>query len=189
MTVRSCSPRSVDTSEIERGDIITTHVSEYAIETYEQCSEEQVLVKRVIGIPGDRIVIDENGVMVNGAYIDEDYLTDEARAATYLSSGCNSVLLGEGEFYVLGDNRGVSLDSRYIGIIYAEDILYKQSTTPNSNFYLKLAFILAVLLLSICMCPLIEFIITECAWALIYGRKAREVSEKATSATHKDSEK
>lgn len=70
------------------------------------------LIKRVIGLPGDTVIVDLDEVRVNGVVIAEDYV---------LRSGGRSVhreqILGEGELYVLGDNRGNSKDSRDFGPI------------------------------------------------------------------------
>ena len=62
-------------------------------------------VKRVIGLPGDSIRIERGVVYRNGEAIDEPYLTHFASYST------EEITLGEGEYYVLGDNRPVSHDS------------------------------------------------------------------------------
>lgn len=70
------------------------------------------LIKRVIGLPGDTVTVDEDEVRVNGVLIHEDYV---------LRAGARSIhrerTLGAGELYVLGDNRGNSKDSRDFGPI------------------------------------------------------------------------
>ncbi|MDO5732318.1 MAG: signal peptidase I [Eubacteriales bacterium] len=76
------------------------------------------LVKRVIGLPGDLIQIKEGGVYRNGEKLTEDYL-DRSVQTLGVERGFDEVLVPEGEVYVLGDNRGVSSDSRYFGSIDA----------------------------------------------------------------------
>ena len=71
---------------------------------------------------------------VNDQLLIEDYLSDEAAKKTYEVGKINCVELGENEYFVMGDNRGASLDSRTFGAIASDDIFYKQSETPTLRF-------------------------------------------------------
>ena len=62
-------------------------------------------VKRIIGLPGDTIRVEKGTVIRNGEPLDEPYLTHAASYST------EEITLGEGEYYVLGDNRPISHDS------------------------------------------------------------------------------
>lgn len=66
-------------------------------------------IKRIIALPGETVQIIENRILVNGVELKEDYGKDPMDSAGIASE---PVLLGEGEYFVLGDNRLVSLDSR-----------------------------------------------------------------------------
>lgn len=66
-------------------------------------------IKRVIALPGETIQIIENRIFVNGAELKEDFGKDPMDSAGIASE---PILLGAGEYFVLGDNRLVSLDSR-----------------------------------------------------------------------------
>ncbi len=102
---------------ITYGDIITINANDL----YEPHIQDKNIIKRVIGLPGDSIDISNGFVYRNGEKLDEEYLdnvvTDERNEAH------SHVLLSDDEYYVLGDNRPVSLDSRTFGPIRKDRII------------------------------------------------------------------
>lgn len=87
--------RIYNTDNIERGDIIVFYSDELS----------EVVIKRAIGLPGDKIVIHDGIVNVNGEDLKEDYVkNNEILNATFN--------VPEGKFFFLGDNRKVSNDAR-----------------------------------------------------------------------------
>ena len=80
-------------------------------------------IKRIIGLPGESVRIDNNGVIyVNGEIMNENYGRE-----VILDPGVakNEITLGEDEYFVIGDNRNKSTDSRdpMVGNIHRDDIL------------------------------------------------------------------
>jgi len=86
----------------------------------------QYYIKRIIGLPGETLEIERNRIIVfnreypGGLAIKEDYLDESSRQADL---GKTKITLGEDEFYVLGDNRRSSYDSRRWGVLPRSDIV------------------------------------------------------------------
>ena len=75
---------------------------------------DEYYVKRIYGLPGETIYIDKNSIYVNGEKIDDPYAKD-AMDDDLVEIGTpeQPYKLKENEYYVLGDHRSVSMDSRY----------------------------------------------------------------------------
>ena len=94
----------------QQGDVIVFHFPR---------DPSRDFVKRVIGVPGDVVTMQDGFVRVNGATLEEPYLTVRD------TSDLVPVRLGEKEYFVLGDNRRGSNDSRNWGAVPEENILGK----------------------------------------------------------------
>ena len=71
---------------------------------------KEYYIKRIIGMPGETVNIDEDGtIYINGEVLEENY----GYGSTEPQERGSEVVLSEDEYFVLGDNREVSLDSRY----------------------------------------------------------------------------
>lgn len=107
--------------EIERFDIVVIK------------KENDYLIKRVIGMPGETVEYKNNKLYINGKNIDEKFIhekTNDFIMEEKIPDDC---------YFVVGDNRPVSNDSRYIGVINKKDILGKTSLVifPFSRFGIK----------------------------------------------------
>jgi len=76
-------------------------------------------IKRIVGIPGDEVEIRNGSVFVNGAKVDEPYLTPEFRD----HESFHRVLVPRDKYFVLGDHRNSSNDSRNWGFV-PRDLIY-----------------------------------------------------------------
>lgn len=99
---------------LERGNIVICKPTNY----------DEIIIKRIIGVPGDVIDIDyENGVVYrNGVALVEDYVKAPTRADLGLEL---PITVDEDCYFVMGDNRNNSLDSRYppIGLIHRDEVI------------------------------------------------------------------
>lgn len=100
-----------DVGEIKRGDIVSFEAP------YE---DNKYFTKRIIGLPGDFIELKDGEVYINGELLEENYTKGETWSLTE-----DNLVVPEGRYYVLGDNREHSSDSRYFGTIEKSDMVGK----------------------------------------------------------------
>lgn len=119
---------------VKRGDIVVV--------TMEEKGQKTHWVKRVIGMPGDTISCVNDIVFINGKvldetqYIDPDYRQSCVDQFGYFNKVLNAdnsdvqdfeeVKLGDDEYYVMGDNRPYSKDSRYVGPVKKSQLFAKK---------------------------------------------------------------
>ncbi|MBQ1877322.1 MAG: signal peptidase I, partial [Erysipelotrichaceae bacterium] len=107
--------------EIQRFDIVVIDLD----------SKEENLIKRVIGLPNETIRYENSKLYVNGQLVEEPFLDSEyvAQQVKKTTDGLFTknftYILGEDEYFCLGDNRLVSMDSRYYGPFRRDNILSK----------------------------------------------------------------
>ena len=104
----------------QRGDIVICHYPETAEGGYLD-QKNTCYVKRVIGLPGDTVSIRQGTVYINGEALKESYLETERID----SQSMEAVVLEEGEYFLMGDNRSDSTDSRRMGAVERGKILGK----------------------------------------------------------------
>lgn len=101
------------TSEPQRYDVVAIH------------TPSMDLIKRIIALPGETVSIDENGkIRINGEII-EDPFAEEAIRQDMRGLAANTIILKDNEYFVMGDNRNASTDSRTIGPIQKKQIIGK----------------------------------------------------------------
>lgn len=80
----------------------------------------QKLIKRVIGLPGEKVEFKNNKLYINGEYIEEDFLGSKSFNFNITNLGYD--VIPNDEYLLVGDNREASYDSRYFGTVKKEDI-------------------------------------------------------------------
>lgn len=100
-------------NSIQRGDVVAAR--------FPADPDRTKLIKRVVGLPGELVYGSEGKIFVNGSQLDETNYTPISGVAPYTES--TAVLLGENEYFLVGDNRPGSSDSRLWGPVQKRDIV------------------------------------------------------------------
>ncbi|HYD35585.1 MAG TPA: signal peptidase I [Vitreimonas sp.] len=104
----------------QRGDIVVFHAPETA-----NCPKGTGcdFIKRVLAVPGESVQVDNNHIIVNGTPIQETYIPADYQTLPGAYTKNKTVTLGPDEYFVVGDNRTYSSDSRAWGPIRKTDIV------------------------------------------------------------------
>jgi len=97
-------------TSIERGDVVVFHYPR---------DPEKSYIKRVIALPGDKLRIDHGQVWVNGKALTENYVPDMYRD----SRSYGETVIPDDAYFVMGDHRSISSDSREFGVV-ERDLIY-----------------------------------------------------------------
>lgn len=108
--------------DVREGDIVV-----FSHPPLDECggSQEDDLVKRVIALPGQTIYSQGNTIYINGKPLAEPYLPSYDPLGRPIASKQHPYKVPTGDFYVMGDNREISCDSRYWGPITGSSIVGK----------------------------------------------------------------
>lgn len=105
-------------NNLKRGDVIVFHAPP---------DHEKLYIKRIVGMPGDSVKIQDGNVYLNNQLFDESsYLQPGVRTTpeAFLSDG-QTVVVPQGQFFAMGDNRPNSSDSRDFGFVTPELLVGK----------------------------------------------------------------
>jgi signal peptidase I len=96
----------------ERGDLVVVR----------DAIRKDFVVKRVVALPGERVHFKDGAVWINGEHLVEPYLSTGTR--TMVPEGVDSLMIiGSNRYFVMGDNREISEDSRTYGAVTRDQIL------------------------------------------------------------------
>jgi signal peptidase I len=99
----------------ERGDIVVFETPEKAVR---RCGAGGTFVKRIVGLPGDHIAQTDGVLYVDGQPLDEPYVNGGPRGPDFAERA-----LEADEYFMMGDNRGESCDSRAWGPVTRDDLI------------------------------------------------------------------
>ena len=114
---------------LEDGDIMILNEIGYRIHGLERYDiavakiDGELLIKRVIGLPGDKIEYRDNKLYVNGEFFYEEFKHGDT--SDFSISELGSDVVPENSYFLVGDNRGNSKDSRTVGFIPKDKIIGK----------------------------------------------------------------
>ena len=91
------------------------HINRFDIVVLKIDDREDNLIKRIIGLPGETVEIKDNEIYINDKKLEDKY----GYGVTY---NIDKVTLKKDEYFILGDNRKISLDSRVFGTIHKDEI-------------------------------------------------------------------
>ena len=97
-----------------RGDIIVFHAPPEPTQDY---------VKRIIGLPGDIITVKNTTIIVDGATLNETYVASQDQGVPAGARVITNMVVPTDDYFVLGDNRAVSSDSRIWGFVPRQNII------------------------------------------------------------------
>lgn len=104
---------------LKNGDILLlyklSNIDRLDIIVLDEEKDNEKIIKRVIGLPGETVAIKKGKIYINDKVIDDEYAYGE-------TSDYNKVTLRDDEYFILGDNRLISKDSRYFGPIKDNEI-------------------------------------------------------------------
>lgn len=109
---------------LEKISVRTHHLSRFDIIVFQTDADDHdgYFIKRIIGLPGETVQVKDGCIYIDGNLLQEDYGKETMEDA---GIAAEKILLGESEYFVLGDNRNDSKDSRYfaVGPVDEEKIL------------------------------------------------------------------
>ena len=111
-------------------------------------SKDEAYIKRIIGLPGDEIeIVPKKGVYINGILLEEPYKKEVFEGLCEENMFCGPYIVPENNYYMMGDNRNDSTDSRYWGTLPENRVvgkaflrfwpLYRIGLLKHSEYELK----------------------------------------------------
>lgn len=124
---------------LQRGDIILFKATYYLVDFDIEYDSDEFYTKRIIGLPGETVEIKDGKVYIDSILLEEDYTKGITFLEFSFDDDYDKVIVPENEYYVLGDNREDSNDSRNFGTVLKEKIKGKMLVNfPVGKFFKSL---------------------------------------------------
>ena len=105
---------------LEDGDILLLYkmakIDRYDIVVLDEEYDNEIIIKRIIGFPGETVEIKRGKIYINDEEIADDYALGD-------TGDYEKITLADDEYFILGDNRLISKDSRYFGPVKESDLM------------------------------------------------------------------
>ncbi len=105
---------------LKDGDILLLYkmakYDRFDIVVLNEYEDDEIIIKRIIGLPGETVEIRNGKIYIDDVEMPDDYAYGE-------TSDYDKVTLEDDEYFILGDNRLISKDSRYFGPVKEEDLM------------------------------------------------------------------
>ena len=117
----------LDAMRLQRGDIIVAEIP--IVQNYESVAGID-MIKRIVGLPGEVVKLTNEGIFIDGELLSEPYVDDiENTVLDHME--IKEFILSDNEYFLVGDNRTESLDSRNLGPIHRSYFKYGVTVEPN----------------------------------------------------------
>lgn len=117
----------VQPTKFERGEIVVAKCPEN--DNYTSV-KNVALLKRIVGLPGEIVEITADGVLIDGQLFHEEYTLNQDKTLLE-TNDITEIILSDNEYFLLGDNREESFDSRNVGAFHSSQFLYGLTLEPN----------------------------------------------------------
>lgn len=146
----------IQPTKFERGEIVVAHIP-YTNDYF--ALEGVPMIKRIIGLPGEKVELSPEGILINGELLDEPYVLPEDMKNTLSEKNTvTECILSDYEYYLVGDNRETSFDSRNLGAIHAQYFVYGITETPNDHTSKILITTAIIAALNICITSVVFYL-------------------------------
>lgn len=185
-TIKNGQLAYVAEAQHERGSIVA--VRTHSTLKYNS-ADNPVLLKRIVGLPGETVEITAEGILINGELLVEEY-SENVNKTLLDTNDFEEVVLSDGEYFLVGDNRETSFDSRNLGAFNESKFLYGITLEPNDytkSIERKNLITSIVILIITIMSPIVHFFV--CTFTIPQKQQTKQRASTQNNKNKKQSKK